>query len=134
MAGTAAYKKSVKVSSESTGVFNELPATTASLDDGNDVLDDTDLTSSGERSRVLGLRDWSVSVTLNWNSTDAALTLVRNSKIGRDNIYVQYLPDGTSSNGFQGQALVENFNFSGGVEDLETVDVNFPSDGALGSA
>lgn len=134
MAGTPAYKKSVKVATSSSGDFEELPATTASLDDGNDLLDDTDLTSSGTRSRVLGLSDWSISVTLNWNSTDSGLEIIRNAKSSRSTIYIQYLPDGDEDNGFQGPVVVENFNFSGGVEDLETVDVNMSADGLLGSA
>lgn len=134
MPGQPAYQKEVRVSSQSTGTFRIVPLNTASLDDSNDVLDDTDLTSSGERSRVLGLRDWTVSGTANWDPDSSGLDLIRNSKLGRDQIYVQYLPDGQSSNGFQGPAKVENYNFSGGVEDLESIDVSMPSDGALGSA
>jgi len=133
--GKAAYKKVVSISSVSTGVYKTLPMTDASLSVEGDMLDDTDLTSGGTRSRIVGLLDWSVSGSMNY-STGTGFALIKNSLSARANVYVKYLPLGSSLStlGYKGAAKVENYNMSGGVGDLESVDVSFPGTGALGSA
>jgi len=135
--GSAAYKKSIRISTASSGTFTALPATTGDLSQGGTVLDDTDLTSTGTRSRILGLLDWSVSVTCNMSSGgNAGITAIKDGRLNRTNVWVEYLPFGTalSSLGYKGEAVVESFNLSGGVDELETVDISLQADGALGSA
>ncbi len=130
-----AYVKKVKVGTSGTGPWNDVPATTASLNQGGDVLDDTDLaTNAGYRSRALGLHDWSVSCTANYAPADTALTAIRDAWLNRTALYVQYLPDGTTTNGFQGPVVVESFNLSGEVGGLETVEISLQADGALSAA
>lgn len=133
--GKAAYKKVVEVSSSSDGSYNELPMTDASLAVEGDVLDDTDLTSEGTRSRIIGLKDWNVSGTMNFSTGDG-FQLIKDSYDARSDIYVRYLPLGSSlsSLGYQGAAKVENYNLSGGVADLEQVDISLPATDALNSA
>lgn len=132
MSGNPAFEKRIKVCDTEDGTYEEVPAIDASLDDSNELLDDTDLMNDGSRSRVLGLTDWSISLTCNWDPDNDGLDIIRDGKTNRDTIYVQYLPDGAEENGFQGPVVVENYNFSGGVEDLETIDANLVADGALG--
>jgi len=132
--GTPAYQKKVKVSTDGIA-WNDLPATTSSMNHGGDLLDDTELaTNAGYRSRIYGLRDWSVSATCNWKSGDAALTAVRNAWLNRTDLFVQYLPDGQVANGFEGPVRVETFNMSGDVGGLETVEISLQAAGPLGPA
>lgn len=131
----AAYAKKVKVGTSGTGPWTDVPVTTATLNQGGDVLDDTDLaTNAGFRSRILGLHDWSVSMTANWDGSDSVLSTIRDAWLNRTALYVQYLPDGQVANGFQGAVVVENFNLSGDVGGLETVDISLQADGALSAA
>lgn len=135
--GTAAYKKEVSIATSSTGVFTPLPATSADLTQEGTVLDDTDLTSSGTRSRILGLLDWNISITANLSSAgNQAVTDVKDGRLNRTNVHVKYLPLGSSmsSLGYEGEAVVETFSLSGGVDDLETVDISLQADGALSAA
>lgn len=132
--GTASYKKEVSIATSSTSAFNPLPATSADLSQEGTVLDDTDLTSSGTRSRILGLLDWNISITANLSSdTNQAVTDVKDARLSRDNVFVRYLPMGSSvsSLGYEGEAVVETFSLSGGVDDLETVDISLQADGGL---
>lgn len=134
--GTAAYKKEVLIATSSTGTWNPLPATSADLSQEGTVLDDTDFTSSGTRSRILGLLDWNISATANLSSGgNQAVTDIKNARLNRDNIHVRYLPMGSSlsSLGYEGEAVVENFSLAGGVDDLETVDISLQADGGLSS-
>lgn len=111
----------------------ELPATSADLTVEGDTLDDTDLRTTGTRSRIIGLLDWNVSGTLNYEPDNDGFDRVKKDFFGRNIIVVRYLPEGTTKleNGYCGLAVVETFSHSGGVEDLETVDFTFPSTSQL---
>lgn len=127
--GTPAYTKKIKIGSD------DAPAESASLNQGGDVLDDTEMaTNAGYRSRLYGLRDWSISMSCRWTAGQAALTAIRNAWLNRTTLTVQYLPDGTTANGFEGTVVVENFNMSGDVGGQEMVDISLQADGALGAA
>lgn len=110
-----------------------LPATTADLTVEGDVLDDTDLRTEGTRSRIIGLLDWSVSGTLNYEPGIAGFDSIKSAFFGRDVVIIRYLPEGVTNlaEGFTGPVVVENFNYTGGVEDLETIDYSLPSNGVL---
>lgn len=131
---TASYVKKVKVSVDEAD-WKEVPCTSPSMDLSGDVLDDTTLANNaGWRSRILGLHDWSVSCDSNYTAGNDALTLIRAAKINRSKLYVQYLPDGTTANGFQGEVVVENFNLSGETAGLETVGITLQANGAIKAA
>jgi hypothetical protein len=133
MSGKAAYLKKVQVSTTGVdGTWKNLPSTSPSLEIGGDVLDDTTLMNSGYRSRVLGLHDFSVSADSNWEPDNDAIPLVRAAKLNRTDLYVQYLPDGvTASLGLKGKVVVETFNMSGDVGDLESVSISLQGSGPL---
>lgn len=134
MSGTAAYAKKLKVSTNQS-TWYDVATTSPSLDLAGEVLDDTDLASNaGFRSKVLGLHDWSVSGDANWAASNNALGAIRTAKLNRSALYIQYLPDGTVGNGFQGEVVVESFNMSGEVGGLETVSFTLQGKGALGAA
>ena len=134
MAGQAAYIKKLKVSDDE-ATWSDVPADSASLNQGGDVLDDTDLaTNAGFRSRLVGLHDWSISAEGNLVASDPALAQIRDAWLNRTVLYVQYLPDATLPNGFQGQVVVENFNLAGDVSGKETVSISLQAVGALAVA
>ena len=141
MAGShAAYKKVVHVSSASgSPSWKRVPFNTASLNHNGTMLDDTILGDAGTRSRITGLLEWSVSgtsmyATASGSDEAEALELIRNALAGRNAVKVRYFPAGTTVDGFQGEAVVENFNLSGGVDDLETIEISLQSTTALETA
>ena len=112
--------------------WNQLPATTANMSAEGDVLDDTDLRTTGARSRIIGLLDWGVDGTLNFEPSIDGYADMKSAFYGRAVIWVRYRPDpDTAGTGFCGPCVVENFGQSGGVEDLETVDFSLASNGIL---
>lgn len=122
----AAYEKTVNIDT------NEAPANSASMDMGGELLDDTKFTNSaGYRSRFYGLRDWSVSITLEQEPSDDAYSALKDAWMNRNDVDVEYLPDG--SNGYSGTGVVESFNMSGAVSDKETVEVTIQGSGELTS-
>lgn len=134
----AAYAKKVEVKNDadSAGTYVEAPSNTASLNEGGDVLDDTEMSlSHAFRTRIYGLRDWSVSMTLELvQGSDSAFKLLRDAWLNQNLVTVRYLPDGTTSNGFEGTAVVESINLSGDVGGKETVEVTLQGDGQLSAA
>jgi predicted secreted protein len=128
--GQAAYEKKIKVSADNGATWEELPATSPSLELAGDVLDDTDLkNNAGFRKRILGLSDFSCSADSNWSAGDAGLAIVRNAKLNRTTIKVAYLPDGVD--GFMGNVVVETYNMAGEVGGLETVSISLQGNGPL---
>jgi len=138
----AGYDKLVRFSTEiaaapTVASLKKLPATSATLNHGGDVLDDTDmLTMTGDadfgfRSRILGLRDMSISATLNWTPGNADLITVRDAWLNRTRLTYQYIPGGTVANGFQFVGYVETLNLSGDVSGLETAELSIQADSAI---
>jgi len=135
----AGYEKRVAVAVDGSPLdFENIPATTMTLNHGGDVLDDTnirDISASGMRSRILGLRDWSISGTILYDTLAAGVvTVLRNAWKDRTLLVARYLPDGTVANGFAGQVVVETFNMSGDVGGLETVELSLLAAGDLENA
>lgn len=125
----AAFNKVLTIRSTGSSVNLELPATNATLTLANDLLDDTDMSSTGFRSKTLGLADWSVSAPSNFDVSNSALVVARQAWQNRTRVVVRYLPNGVK--GFQGTAYVETYTLSGDVGGLETVDINLQADSAL---
>ena len=121
------YQKVVNIKTTASTAYSVMPANAASLNMAGEMLDDTDFTSTGWRSRVRGLKDYSVSATLFWGSTDAAVNTMRDALLSGASLDLQYLPNGTK--GFQARVIVESFANSGDVGGLETVEVSLQSQG-----
>ena len=134
----AAYVKKIQISPNGSPLdLEDVPAISANLNHGGDVLDDTnmaDVSASGMRSRLLGLRDWSISVTMLYDSTVVSVTTLRDAWLNRTELWANYLPDGTTANGFGGPCVVETFNMSGDVGGLEQVELTLVAAGDLGAA
>lgn len=115
-----------------------IPATDANLNLNTELLDDTDLTVDDARTNIAGLREWSVDLTLNYKPDNIAYTLIRDAFIERDNLWVVYIPNHPTGEaledtdeGYIGRVAIENFDHSGGVGDLETVDATLQSSSSI---
>jgi hypothetical protein len=131
----AGYQKVINVKATSTTsstAYRVFPGTNATLNAAGDDLDDTDFRSTGYRSHLVGLLDWGVDITSNYEPSLTAFQTVRNAWRNRTRVDIQYLADGT--NGYQGTGWVTTFSHSGDVGGLETVDVNVVADTALSTA
>ncbi len=125
----AGFEKKIKV--KVGGSFVEVPATTASMDAGGDVLDTTTFMSGGNRSRIYGIRDWSMSMTLVYDTDDVGFREIRNAWTGREDVEIMYLPDGEAEVGVKGVGVVETFSVSGSVDDLANAEVTIQANGVL---
>lgn len=137
--GQAAYEKKVAVSpappdGES---FANLPAVSSAMNHAGDVLDDTDMVLAsghadfGTRSRILGLRDASVTMTLNYTSGNTEIILLRDAWRDKLEVLIRYLPDGTTANGFEMLGIVESFSITADINGLVTVDVTIQATGLV---
>lgn len=111
-----------------------VPATDVNMPLSNDLLDDTDLTVTDARSHILGLMEWNIDLTLNYKPGNIAYDVIQDAFTSRDTIWVVYVPNqepgvelADTDEGYCGRAVVETFEHSGGVDDLETVDVSLQS-------
>ena len=143
----AAFAKKVQVSDDNGVTWYPLPGTTASLEIGGDLLDDTTfINNAGARQRMYGLTDWSCSADCNMvaltgnGATDnasgaTALSKVRAAKLGKTGLKFRYLPTGAvDSMGLVGDVLVETCSFSGEVGGLETLSISLQADSPLAAA
>lgn len=121
----AAYQKALQIKTTGSTVWLDLNANDATMNLGSELLDDTDFTSTGYRSRIAGIKDYSLDVSAFWDSSDTAFNTVRSALLAGTKLDFRYLPDG--SNGFTGTVLVETFGHSGGVGDLESVEITMQS-------
>lgn len=135
--GQAAYNKKVRVSADDGTTWHEVPCPSPSLDMGGDILDDTELaTNQGYRTRIYGLRDWSVSCDAMHDDENVAVETLKQAWLTKQKLLVQYLPSGVTklSVGLQGQVVVESFNLSGEVAGLETAAISLQADGPISQA
>lgn len=123
----ADFQKKVNIKPAGSGTFAAVTATNATLNFGAETLDDTDFTNTGYRSRVLGLKDYSINMTVNYDVANTEVVLLRTSILTGVGIDFQYLPNGTA--GFAGTGFIETLTHSGDVAGLETMDVTIQSDG-----
>jgi len=121
------YAKVVQLKTTASTAYIALPANAAGLNLAGEMLDDTDFTSTGWRSRARGLKDYSVSATLLYDSSNTAVSTLRDGLLNGTPLDIQYLPNGTK--GFQGRILVESFANSGDVGGLETLEVSLQASG-----
>lgn len=93
-----------------------------------DVLDTTDTKDGDQRTKLLGLKDGSGSISGDWENSDAVQALLLSSHDSGAIVYVTDLPDGT--NGFTYPCLVESVETGGAVGDLVSRTFNLTQAGA----
>lgn len=129
MASVPGYNKVVQIKTTASTAYVSLPATTANFTLQAAMLDDTTFLSTGWHSRISGLRDYSMSGTLVYDTANSGFTIARTALVNGTKLNFKYLSNGTA--GFQGTVYVSNFSPSGDVGGLETVSVTFEAAGAL---
>lgn len=123
------YQKTLQIKTTGSTSWGDLPANAASMNLGGDILDDTDFSSTGIRSRILGIRDWNISGTIYYDDANTVVNTLRSAWLNRTRLDIRYLPNGT--NGFTGQGQIEAINLSGSVNDLEVGEFTIQADGQL---
>lgn len=78
-----------------------------------DLLDTTDFKDGTTRTRIVGLRDFSVSLSGDYEHSDTAQALLRSSEASGATVYLRLLWDGT--NGVKVTCKVESFTVKGSV-------------------
>lgn len=107
----------------------------ANLSQEGRLLEDTELLSNdGHKSRLMGLKDWSVSGSGFFKSNQnapgiEALSLIQSSLTTRSPLWVKYFPDG--QDGWFGSAKVEILRVSGEVDGLDKIEVTFQATDTL---
>lgn len=128
---TAAHTRKlyVKTTSAAPSAGDELDgAKDFSFSTTRDVLDTTDFKDGDNRTKMLGLRDGSGSISGDWEPSDSIQTILRTAHSAGTTVYVTDLPDGT--NGFTFPVLVESVEVGGGVGDLVSATFNITQNGA----
>lgn len=133
--GKNTLDKVVSVSTSLDGFYYDLPAVDASISIEGDMLDDSDLTTLGQRSRKVGLKDWNAEGTIHM-STRKEMQIMLDSIFNKTDFYLRYWPLGSSlsSLGYKGSMKVESLEFYGTIEDKERVDFSFSASSAIKDA
>ncbi len=137
--GRVTFKTTHAASVVGSGTFlpvsNIAGAHSYTLTQSNGLLDDTDFSSTGNRTRTPGLQDITLSVS-RWDT----LSTVANAQYFDDHIMnttgsegttralIELIPGGTTAKTARGWFIVESHNRSGGVADLESGDVELSLD------
>lgn len=130
MSGAAHLRKLyVKATSAAPSGSDEIQgAKDFSFTSSRDVLDTTDFADGDTRTKTVGLKDGSGSISGDWEPSDAVQTILRNGWANGTTVYVTSLPDGT--NGWTYPVLVESIEEGGAVGDLVSAAFNITQNGA----
>ena len=135
MAEQVSFEKKARLSTDGGTNWLDIPATSAGLERLAEVLETTKMGLTQEtafRTRVTGLKDWSVSIEGNWEDDSDALEAVTTAWLNGTNLMIQYLPTGQEdSKGLQGTVVVESNPQSGDVAGLETYSISFQGNGPV---
>lgn len=100
----------------------------ATVSFSRDMLDTTDYFDGIYRTRIYGLADVSISLSGDYEQSDAPHALIRTSQVAGSTIYITVLPNGT--NGFTYPCLVESYESSGDVASKNAFSASFVLTGA----
>lgn len=123
------FSKSILVKTTASSAYVALPATSANLSLGATMLEDTTFLSTGWKSRLAGLRDFSCSGDLIYDTTNTGFGILRSAVLNGTRLNFKYLPDGTY--GITGTVLAEKFDMSGDVGSVEKVSYALQSEGTI---
>lgn len=102
----------------------------ATLKVAGEPLDTTDFKdTSAYRTRIIGLRNASLSLSLDYEATDTQQAALVTGLTAGTSVFLQYLGDGT--NGFKGEAYITSISFDADVGGKSTAQVEAEFTGAL---
>lgn len=128
---TAAHAKKVyaKSASGAPGSGDEIDGVMdCTVSESRTAIESTDYKGDQFRTRLMGLRDVSISMSGQMELSDSPQNLIRSSYASGATIYITVLDDGT--NGFTFPCLVESYEKGGGVDDAATFSASFVLNGA----
>lgn len=103
--------------------FDGIKKATITLD--RQEHDVTDFADSTFRKRILGLKDFPISLSGDAEFSDTSFALMRTSYGSGATVYVRILPDGT--NGFEVGCLVKSMSFDNDVDSVSSVSIDLVS-------
>lgn len=98
-----------------------------------EILDKTAM-GVGSRSRIAGLKDWSVTAEFNNNfhpSTDLDKFFYGLVGAGSSDCWLNLKPTSSTNPRYHGKSLLESYPMSGAVGELATISLTFQGDGDL---
>jgi predicted secreted protein len=96
------------------------------------LIETTDfMDTSGARTRLLGLKDLNVSVSGDYEASDAGQARLRTNFAAGTTTYVRFLPNGTV--GFKCATLVSEFKITGEVDGVIQFSATLLGNGAIGT-
>lgn len=128
---TAAHLRAVYVRTDNTAPTSpDLldGAKDCSIDRTRDDLDTTAFNDGDTRTRIMGLKDASGSISGDWEPSDAIQTILRTGFTNGTLVYVTVLNDGT--NGFTYPMFVTQISEGGAVGDLVSADFSLVQSGS----
>lgn len=130
MTYVAGYKAKVYVSDDNS-TFVELKTEECTLSFNGEIIDVTTLGGNGWRSKLQGLKDWTISVTPLFESGNSGLDILRDAFFtGDGNLYIRYDIDGTSSNRVSGIVMIESQEMPSNLSDAQKMPVSLQGNGA----
>lgn len=130
MTAVASYKTDVYLSPDNT-TFTQVDSSEATLNVSREVLDTTVMGTSEWRSKIHGIKDWSVSFPNQFKSAGVVSNMIINHVLNGTALYVRVDVDGTSSNRFTGAVIAEGLEIALGLTDIVKKQVTFQGNGAL---
>lgn len=128
---TAAHLRKVYVRTDNTAPTgtDELDgAKDCSIDRSRDELETTDFKDGDTKTKIMGLKDTSGSISGDWEPSDTKQTILRTAFDNGTLVYVTVLHDGT--NGYTYPMYVTNISEGGGVGDLVSAEFQLSQSGA----
>lgn len=126
----ASYKTDVYLSPDNT-TFTQVDASEAKLNVSREVIDVTVLGTSEWRSKLHGIKDFSVSFPNLFKSAGVISNMIMNHVLNGTPLYFRIDVDGTSSNRFAGQIISEGFEIGFNLTDAIKKQSTFQGTGAL---
>jgi predicted secreted protein len=131
MAKVAGYKSSLQIYDGS--AYVDLDGTEVTIEAGGDIIDVTELNSSGYREKIQGLKTFTVNAPKIYDSGNAAIDILKAAYVNGDSVLFMYFPSvgGLAGVMISGSFLVETFTFSSTLDDAVKLNTSFPGTGAL---
>ena len=126
----ASYKTDVFLSLDNTA-FTQVDASEATLNVSREVIDMTVLGNSEWRSKLHGIKDWSVSFPNLFKSAGVVSNMIINHVLNGTPLYVRIDVDGTSANRFTGAVIAEGVEVAFSLTDVIKKQITLQGNGAL---
>lgn len=130
MSFIASHKAKVYLSDASGGTYTQVDTTESTVNVPREIIDVTTL-GSDWRSKIQGIKDWSVSINNFFQSAGVVDGLLRDHVLNGAELWVRVDVDGTALNRFSGQVIAEGFEIGLNLTDSVAKTLTLQGTGAL---